>query len=125
MAGVLLGVPLVAAGITLTALDFATWRRRPRGFLAAVCLLVALFAMERGSARSGLGRDCHDVSSPLLRAWPRRGVCLGQLLGAEWLDIPWMVRTHGTLNAIGYALLGLVGWRMNDGERMGEVGEMK
>ncbi|MCB0639479.1 MAG: YndJ family transporter [Lewinella sp.] len=30
----------------------------------------------------------------------------------EWLTIPWMYAVHGSLNALGFALPGLLGWRL-------------
>jgi hypothetical protein len=31
-------------------------------------------------------------------------------LPVSWLDIPWMRALHGTANAFGFALAGLLGW---------------
>ena len=35
---------------------------------------------------------------------------IADFLGSEVLTIPQMARTHGVLNAVGFCLLGLLGW---------------
>jgi YndJ-like protein len=35
---------------------------------------------------------------------------VGDFVGSEALTIPEMARTHGILNAVGFCLLGLLGW---------------
>lgn len=37
--------------------------------------------------------------------------------GIAGLDIPWMRATHGTANAFGFALLGLIAWSLAPDER--------
>jgi hypothetical protein len=37
---------------------------------------------------------------------------LGQALGAPVVALSWMVRLHGPLNAVGFALAGLLGWAL-------------
>jgi hypothetical protein len=33
-------------------------------------------------------------------------------LAVDWLDIPWMRALHGTANAVGFGVVGLLGWSM-------------
>lgn len=35
---------------------------------------------------------------------------VGEVLGKDWLLIPRMASTHGLVNALGFVLLGLLGW---------------
>jgi len=35
-------------------------------------------------------------------------------LPMSWLDIPWMRALHGTANAFGFGLAGLVGWFLSE-----------
>ena len=37
---------------------------------------------------------------------------LGKFLDTPWLTIPQMLPTHGAINALGFAMLGLFGWNM-------------
>ncbi len=39
---------------------------------------------------------------------------LGEFTRKAWIGIPAMARTHGVLNGIGFALLGLLAWRRED-----------
>lgn len=41
--------------------------------------------------------------------------------GSDVLTIPQMARTHGILNAVGFCLLGLLGWLVESGSRLGQV----
>ena len=113
--GVLVGIPLVAIGITTTQLRWGTplevlaaWVLGGSGLIVA-CLLV----------RQAL------VSGPYVRVlWSIAGASLAGsmvlaiLYGSRpfaavaWLDIPHMRALHGTANAFGFALCGLVGARV-------------
>ena len=42
------------------------------------------------------------------------GYGLAQQFGFRWLDIEVMERVHGTANAFGFALCGLIGWSRID-----------
>ena len=50
---------------------------------------------------------------------------VGQILEAQWLPIPLMVFTHGLLNSIGFALIGLASWNQwfHEAEIMAESNE--
>jgi hypothetical protein len=37
---------------------------------------------------------------------------VGEFTGQYWLVLPQMARFHGTINALGFALCGLLGWAL-------------
>ncbi len=115
LAGVLLvGMPLVAIGITATQVG-----------LPQIVESLAVTVMAAGGGGVAIGY--------LYLGWVQRvklrgllwflsgicllgGMCLALLYGWRchhewgWLSIPWMYAVHGSLNAIGFALPGLLGW---------------
>lgn len=114
--GVLAGVPLVAIGITSTQLGgghvmefFAAL------VLATSAIVVAWYQLRlaaqnrwRANARllwfvSGVSL-VFGMSLALLYSVRAYGMPL------PWLDIPWMRALHGTANALGFALCGVLGW---------------
>jgi len=114
VAGVVLGVPFVAVGITagrslhLVELS-AAW------FLAVACLLVvALQAELAARAVSRAGRVLFALSGLALLAGMALAAvyALGAFRESAWLEIPTMVLWHGTLNAVGFALPGLLAWHL-------------
>jgi hypothetical protein len=115
--GVVTGVPLVAAGITLSTFGV----RLPEGvaawFLAAATLLVAGLHL-RLAARPGrlLRRTLFCISGLSLLAGMvlAAAYALGEYAGFHWLDVDTMVVTHGVVNALGFALPGLAAWHWNE-----------
>lgn len=118
--GTVLGVPLVAAGITLTQLG-----KTPALEAAAGCGL-ALSGIIVAILHVRWAVDAVD------RSWPARilvGVAgtalfVGMLMAGSyairpyatplpWLGLPQMRALHGTLNAFGFGLCGVLGWRMS------------
>lgn len=113
----LAGMPLVAAGITLSQLGFSPLLEQVSGgFFAAFAVgvagrQVALF----------FGKNRHPTVAR--RCWLAAAGCL--LVGAAlaslyamrfslplaWVNIPNMKTWHGTLNAVGFGWLTLLGWR--------------
>jgi hypothetical protein len=120
--GVLLGVPLVAIGITGAQFGAGTIGE----FVAAAVL--APSAMVIGALQIRLAFDACPpgfrrgllvgsaasliVGMTLALLYAARGV-----VAVEWLDIPWMRASHGTLNALGFAFCGACAWfgRQPDG----------
>jgi hypothetical protein len=102
--------PLVAAGFVAYG---------PLQIAGAVLLTVGTYAyawvvlrhvvatVDRGSAWL-LGASAVSVVVPMLLAvqW-----AVGANLGTPALSIPAMAATHGTANAVGFCLLGVLGWR--------------
>lgn len=110
--GVVIGTPLTAAGIT--AGGDAEWATAT--FMAVAGILVA--AGQLRLARHGLGRMLLTISAIALFA--------GMILAVTWalsqkdsrfaITIDTMARSHGTLNAVGFGLVGLLGWRVRLGQ---------
>jgi hypothetical protein len=116
--GVVLGVPAVAIGITTTQLGWM-----PAIEAAAGCGL-ALSAMAIGVLHVRCALDVAEAprSSRLLLGVAGVALFFGMVLAASyavrgfaaplpWLDLPLMRAIHGTLNALGFALCGAIGWR--------------
>jgi protein-S-isoprenylcysteine O-methyltransferase Ste14 len=66
------------------------------------------------SLRTRAARALLAVSSAaVLACMALAGVyALGEYLRTGWLSIPEMARTHGALNALGFALCGLLAWTL-------------
>jgi hypothetical protein len=112
--GVVAGVPLVALGITLSAFEVRLSEWLAAWFLAAVCAVLACHQLDlarRWRGRAGLLFAVSGLSLLVgmglaaLYAW-------GNYWGLAWLDIPLMVRTHGAVNALGFAVPGLLAWNL-------------
>lgn len=113
--GVVAGVPLVAVGITATQLGL------PPVLESVVVTITSASAFV--VAMTHLRLSAH-------RDWPRRirllfavagtSLAISMLLAltygwrfflpVQFLDIPWMRATHGTANAFGFALTGMIAW---------------
>jgi hypothetical protein len=113
--GVVAGVPLVAAGITLSAFGVRLPELIAAWALAAVTALLALLQL-RLAARPGRTavRVLLGCSGLALVAGMALAAlyALGNFRGDGWLDVPLMVRTHGLINALGFALPGLLAWNL-------------
>jgi len=114
VAGVVIGVPFVAVGITagrtVPVVELsAAW------FLAATCLLVVALQVTR-AARAAFWpeRVLFAVSGlALLVGMSLAAVyALSTYRAAYWLTIPQMIPWHGTLNALGFALPALLAWHL-------------
>jgi hypothetical protein len=109
LAAIILGVPLVGVGISLSPLIEV-----PAALLLAVgCVILAARQIQAAIASgSPTILTLLGVSSlALLSAMALAVVyAVGQFTGHAWLDIPTMIRTHGAANAFGFALCGLAGW---------------
>ena len=111
--GVIVGVPFVAAGITLAAKGYGDVELAAASWLVLAALASALLQarVALASAR-GWTRAVLFASAVCLVG----GMSLAGLYGARsrlsmaWPDVATMVRLHATANVLGYALLGLVAW---------------
>lgn len=118
--GVVLGVPAVAAGISATQLGRGPAFECAAGWgLALSGLGVALFhvrlALESKNAASvcalwAVAGVALFFGMPLAAAYATRA------FGAPlpWLGIPAMRALHGTANALGFGLCGVLAWRHYD-----------
>ena len=103
--------PIVAAGFTLAG---------PLQVVGAVVLTAGLFALAELTRRHVLP-TIDDGGARLLLAVSSIAVLVPMVLAVQWavgwnygtpaLSIPVMARTHGVLNAVGFALCGVWGWR--------------
>lgn len=107
-----LGMPLVAAGITLGSQSGLARGMEVGGSailaagLLALAALQALYVAPRMRSRWA-GRLLRISSLSLLVSMP---LALGYGLRLPGLGIPQMLAWHGRLNALGFALCGLVAW---------------
>lgn len=104
---VVVGVPLTAAGITVGgSLETAAATVMAAGGMGTAILLGKLGIDRLGAARVLLvlasGALLSGMTLALVWAW-------GRELEQEWISIDAMARTHGSLNGIGFGLLGLIG----------------
>ena len=105
------GPPIVAAGFTLAG---------PLQVVGAVVLTAGLFTLAELTRRHVLPA-IDDRRTRLLLAVSAVAVLVPMVLAVQWavgwnygtpaLSIPVMARTHGVLNAVGFALCGVWGWR--------------
>jgi hypothetical protein len=122
LAGVLTGVPMVAAGITLSAFGIhwpeliAVW------FFVAVCGWFAVTQLEHAQDQADrIIRWLLVVSSlSLILAMTLAFLyATGNYWRLEWLDIPLMLRTHGPIQVFGFALPCVIAWTMREhGKKM-------
>jgi hypothetical protein len=114
-AGVVAGVPLVAAGITAAQLGFGALLECAAALLTAAAGVLAAglhLGLAARKDRPAAARALWNLAALSLLA----GMALAALYGVRSIlpvspvDIPFMRATHGTLNAIGFALGGLLGW---------------
>jgi hypothetical protein len=109
---VVIGTPLLAAGIT-----FSRTVERAAGLLLASAV-AALGALHVGvlcrKAVSRLARLCFALSglSAVVAMALAAAYALRELAGVPLLTIPQMARSHGWLNACGFTLAGLIAWHV-------------
>jgi len=115
--GIIVGVPMVAVGITATQLGW------PRGLeMGATWVLVAASGGVAWLLLQLAGAE-KTVPTSSRVMWVIAGVSLALGMGLAglygsramfqpmpWLDIPWMRALHGTLNALGFSMVALLGW---------------
>jgi hypothetical protein len=115
---VTLGVPLVAIGITATQLGLPKWIETCAALClaAAGCASAVLLCRHALTARVHLARLCWMVSGLSLAAsMILAGLYASRfLVSMDWLDIPLMRATHGTANAFGFGLLGVIARAIED-----------
>ena len=111
-AGIIVSTPLIAAGITLSPMV---------EILGVVLLLASVVGLATVLATQVIAhltvrlvRELLALSMVSLLMAISLGVVygLGEFLGQQWITIPQMVTFHGWLNGVGFALCGLLGWRL-------------
>ncbi|MCI0685525.1 MAG: YndJ family protein [Gemmataceae bacterium] len=119
--GILLGVPLVAAGITLTVWRIHALELAATIMLASACWIAAwqqgafAWRRRRNGARWLLMLSSLSLAGAMLLAVI---YALGQFAGVEWLDIPFMLRFHGCAQVFGFALPALAAWHAVPGDHL-------
>lgn len=115
--GVLLGVPAVALGITFTQLGWG------RSLEAAAGCGLALAGMAVAILQVRLGLDAKRPLAPrVLLAISGASLFFAMVLAVlcalrssttagAWLALPQMRLVHGTVNALGFSLCGVLAWR--------------
>ena len=111
---VIVAVLLVAVGITVTQMTrshdvelAASW------LMSAACLLVAVLQFRLARRAESLAEELLFGLSGLSLLGGlglAAAYALSTHLGGTWLTIPRMIPLHGTLNALGFALPGLLAW---------------
>lgn len=112
--------PIVALGFTLAPALLVAGALS----LAAGLTAVAWVTLRRirpvavGTARVLLTVASYSVLAGMVLAvqW-----ALGSTLGTPALSIPAMAATHGVLNGVGFALCGVIGWRLHAARARGAV----
>jgi hypothetical protein len=115
--GVILGVPAVAIGITANQLKWGTSLETATGVgLALAAMAVAILHVR-------IALEAKRALAPrLLLGVAGASLFFGMFLAAcyalrssgiapAWLGIPQMRMLHGTVNALGFGLCGVLGWR--------------
>ena len=118
--GVLIGVVLTATGITTTQLGFSPFIETLAGVWMAVSAFLVGFSFVQ---RAFFDKKIQIEEINLVRIfWATGGLCLmlgmslaflyalRHILPITWLTIPNMQAWHGTLNALGFGTLMLLGW---------------
>ena len=112
--GIIVGIPLVAIGITSTKLEWPEWIE------LATVIIMTFSAASVAMLHITLGFKYSNMLYGIL--WIIAGIALfnGMVLAflygirtiypLSFLTIPWMYAVHGTLNAVGFAAPALLGW---------------
>lgn len=107
---VVIGVPLVALGITFSPMleVVAAW------ITAASGIVVAIGLLRRANGLSLIPAMLSALAGASLLAGMSfaASYSLGEWLGTPWPDITSMVRLHGAINALGFGLLGAWAWHL-------------
>lgn len=116
--GMLITPLLVAGGITITQLTNVRAPESAAAVLLALCLmLVAALSLRYvvPAKRPPLARALLTVSgaSVFLAMLLAGAYAIGNVTSAWTITIPEMIAVHGSLNALGFGLCGLIGWRLS------------
>jgi YndJ-like protein len=116
-AGMLAGPLLVAAGITLTQVSgFRLPEDGAATLLALSVIVIAAISLHWvvPATRPRLAQELLAVSSGsvVLTMALACAYAIGAATGAWTITIAQMIATHGWVNALGFSLCGLLGWRL-------------
>jgi len=119
--GLLLGVLLVAAGITLSQFGVRWIECMAAWIFSGACIWFAVEQLRLALAvRHALPRGLLLLSSLSLIAAMSLALlyATGNYLQMDWLDIPFMLRWHGPIQVFGFALPGVVAWSLVKQDRI-------
>src|SRR5262249_57862872 len=105
--GLLLGVPLVAAGITLSQFGVRWIECMAAWIFSGACIWLAVEQLRLALAvRHALPRGLLLLSSLSLIAAMSLALlyAIGNCLQLDWLDIPFSLRWHGPIQVFGFRL---------------------
>jgi hypothetical protein len=108
---ILAGVPAVAAGISLRSIAIEWWATV---LLTCGCCLLGLVQCRAAlAAKASIARTLLIVSAMSLLSGMGLAVAYaaGRQFNLTGLQIPTMIRTHGLIQSVGFAFLGLLAWR--------------
>jgi YndJ-like protein len=115
LSALLLGVPLVAVGITLSQFGVRWVECAAAWIFSGACIWFAVEQLRIALAvRHALIRGLLLLSSLSLIAAMSLALlyATGNYLHMDWLDIPFMLRWHGPIQVFGFAMPGVVAWSM-------------
>ena len=113
--GTIVGIPLVAVGITASQLSWGHYLETLSAWVLGLSGMIVAYLLIRQAIKRG---------TYVRVLWSIAGVSLGcsmvlaivygsrHMVNVSWLDIPHMRAIHGTANALGFALCGLIGARV-------------
>jgi hypothetical protein len=108
---VVIGIPLVAVGMTFsTVVEIAAV-----AMLVLGMVLVAVGQLRLARRATSAGQLTLFAASGLSLLGGMALALLyaaGKFIGHLWIDIPTMIPLHGLANGVGFALLGLLAWNM-------------
>lgn len=114
--GVMAGVPLVALGITATQLGFNPVIEAAAAVITSLAgLLAAVLHVRIAMQQQSHGVKILFMLCGLALMFSMLHAALYGLrfyIVLEWLAIPWMRALHGTANALGFGLMGALGWSL-------------
>ena len=111
--GVLFGIPLLAIGITATEFGFTIYFEMVCALImAGSAALVGIFHIVVGMSKFGWAKILFTASGICLLIGMGLAICYGlrPIFTISFLSIPFMYAVHGTLNALGFALPGVLAW---------------
>lgn len=114
--GVMAGIPLLALGISFAPLleVFSAFV-----FASSLATLAVLWLMQLPRLRRGRVLLAVSGLSVLVSMAYALTFSIAEFLGLIWVTIPQMAQGHGALNALGFALLGLLAfWRLRPQPRI-------
>jgi hypothetical protein len=110
--GAMLGVPLTAAGISVSPVVEMFAVAIVAATVVGLSVLTLAKVMPTAQSRSAWGLLCLSAVSAWFPIALAVVYALGELTERSLVEIPRMVATHGWVNALGFVLAGALGWAL-------------